>query len=334
MSTTVANLVAGLHAGHCNQTAGVSDCETGSKGTLPLRSDTYRSWSAAAAACAAGCDECERCNFISLSLSFKACSWYAECDLASLHTTPIGFQSAAVPSSAAKQQRAVERAAAQDRSLQANPWMSRVRDTSLAAFMSHSTGSARNKEQLLWPFATEAALRRSPWAAYFERIYGIGTMRFPFALSELSYFYIDLIPRHVLKSLRIHPCEAKGHRCIANASRQIRFGELYGHASTFGGTRRSSMLQRLQPAKRRSLLNVWRCIYPYCSGSSPIVPVDLFPSLEIARGFPSHRRQSGGLTCLLRQCGQLADWQRVVLSGRWQWRVPGSSADAGAANAR
>lgn len=38
------------------------------------------------------CAGCERCNFVSVSLQHKDCSWYHNCDPKSLQLTPQGFR--------------------------------------------------------------------------------------------------------------------------------------------------------------------------------------------------------------------------------------------------
>jgi hypothetical protein len=69
----------------------VSGCDTGFQGVLPLV--PHENWQEAARTCLALCAGCTRCRYVSLSLSPPACSWYADCDLASLRKEPAGFLS-------------------------------------------------------------------------------------------------------------------------------------------------------------------------------------------------------------------------------------------------
>ena len=133
-----------------------------------------------------------------------------------------------------------------------------MRQSSAAALS--AMGHGRSGEQLTQLFASADALRNSNWAAYFERVYGIDTMVFPFALSELSYFYYQLLPLSVKSSLVMHRQRLEGGKHY-DAVGDIKFGELYGHGG--GGI---TSLSGLPPARLRDLLNVWRCINPFCTG--------------------------------------------------------------------
>lgn len=52
-------------------------------------------------------------------------------------------------------------------------------------------------------FASAADLEASVWGGYFDHIYGIATMRFPFSLSELGFFHARLLPPDIKASLMI-----------------------------------------------------------------------------------------------------------------------------------
>ena len=51
-------------------------------------------------------------------------------------------------------------------------------------------------------FASAADLEASVWGGYFDHIYGIATMRFPFSLSELGFFNARLLPPDIKASLQ------------------------------------------------------------------------------------------------------------------------------------
>ena len=75
--------------GYCATTEGESDCSTGQRGTLPLPNDEFLSgWDGAAEACLLACGECARCTHISVSLKYRDCSWFHDCDLASTQGRP------------------------------------------------------------------------------------------------------------------------------------------------------------------------------------------------------------------------------------------------------
>ena len=57
--------------------------------TLPPRVLT---WPAAEHSCIQRCLRCERCRYVSFSLRYRDCSWYASCDLGRLRSRPPGFR--------------------------------------------------------------------------------------------------------------------------------------------------------------------------------------------------------------------------------------------------
>ena len=82
------------HHGYCDRTSGPGDCEAGEKGSVSLTAHESQSWELAAAACLTRCSaSCRRCNFISVSLQHKDCSWFAHCRLNKLSSDPQGFRS-------------------------------------------------------------------------------------------------------------------------------------------------------------------------------------------------------------------------------------------------
>ena len=91
-------------AGHCGATVDLGDCDIGDQGTFgepqAIAGATDR-WRAATRWCLVQCASCSRCQYISLSLKYQDCSWYATCDLQRLHMPPSGrkrdFFSGAMP---------------------------------------------------------------------------------------------------------------------------------------------------------------------------------------------------------------------------------------------
>lgn len=72
--------------------------QLGCKGTfnLPAKAVT---WQGAVRACLRLCSMCERCHVISVSLKFKDCSWFENCDTRRLSNSVPGFKSAMVVNS-------------------------------------------------------------------------------------------------------------------------------------------------------------------------------------------------------------------------------------------
>ena len=82
--------------GYCNVTPShhYSDCSEDDKGSFPWQGHT--TWPAATAACRKSCLACSRCQYISVSLRWRDCSWYRSCELSRLQTATDGFRSEAV----------------------------------------------------------------------------------------------------------------------------------------------------------------------------------------------------------------------------------------------
>ena len=90
---------------------------TGCKGTFNLALKSSGTWMMAASRCLRMCSACERCNYISLSLKFRDCSWFEKCNVPGGPTFPAsdvhgglqthipGFRSGRVNRSAAGRQR-------------------------------------------------------------------------------------------------------------------------------------------------------------------------------------------------------------------------------------
>jgi hypothetical protein len=98
----------GRHVGYCAKTDSdtESDCKEGHLGAWALNASTWQSeavWRHGEtpadaserlleSACRRRCLECERCHFISFSVNWEDCSWFAECDLTALKKDVGGFR--------------------------------------------------------------------------------------------------------------------------------------------------------------------------------------------------------------------------------------------------
>ena len=74
------------------QSPNASSC-VGGKGSWRMPAHVGTSWPRAGRWCEARCRGCARCRYISLSLRFQDCSWFAHCDLARLKAFVDGFYS-------------------------------------------------------------------------------------------------------------------------------------------------------------------------------------------------------------------------------------------------
>jgi len=95
---------------------------------------------------------------------------------------------------------------------------------------SHVPEQRRSKGhmQLTDTFADAASLRSSVWASYFENVYGIDTMRFPFSLSELMYFYSEFLPKSVASSIVLRKQHGAGdHLHTTCSGSTYDLGEVY-----------------------------------------------------------------------------------------------------------
>jgi len=188
-------------------------------------------------------------------------------------------------------------------------WMQRVVETSAAA----AECCLPTQTQLLQTFATATELRASPWADYFEHVYGIRTMVFPFSLGEIAFFYWDRLPLTAKASLKLREQQPGGERWsyMVIEGPALRFGELYGHGFAWGRVRHSA----LRPSEWRSHGNVWRCLHPWCSGPGRYVP-EVFARLAISEGLPSHTRAE-----VFHACCDSHDWPQGTA---WFFLAPGS----------
>ena len=72
--------------GYCATTRGAGNCRNGLQGSFGLATSAQDSWLAAADWCLAMCEQCERCNYIDVSIRHADCSWHHACDQESLRT--------------------------------------------------------------------------------------------------------------------------------------------------------------------------------------------------------------------------------------------------------
>jgi len=96
MTTLVPRVFLGqAKKGHCGMTADTGDCTVGSQGSFSAKwpwgkklEDSPQSLRLATKWCLARCESCGACNYISVSLKFKDCSWYRSCDTSKLEMPP------------------------------------------------------------------------------------------------------------------------------------------------------------------------------------------------------------------------------------------------------
>jgi hypothetical protein len=88
--------VTGIGAKDSACSSGPCHPELGCKGTFNLPARATSSWPKAARACLRWCRLCGRCNYISVSLKHRDCSWFESCNTEMLHTNVPGFRTAVV----------------------------------------------------------------------------------------------------------------------------------------------------------------------------------------------------------------------------------------------
>ena len=80
------------------------NCQVDDKGAFPLRAIEDMTWDTAQASCRRMCVACARCNYISVSLRFRDCSWFHACDILQLQNEVEGFKTEAVRNSTTRHQ--------------------------------------------------------------------------------------------------------------------------------------------------------------------------------------------------------------------------------------
>jgi len=87
----VTSWVGSASPGYCQKTVKPGNCGTSSKGMFPLLPDEAMSWADAVHACMRRCLACQRCKYISVSMQWQDCSWFAHCEKTRLHTDVPAF---------------------------------------------------------------------------------------------------------------------------------------------------------------------------------------------------------------------------------------------------
>jgi hypothetical protein len=74
------------------------NCRVDDKGAFPLRATFWENttWETAQASCRRMCVACARCNYMSVSLRYRDCSWFHACDILQLQNEVEGFKTEAV----------------------------------------------------------------------------------------------------------------------------------------------------------------------------------------------------------------------------------------------
>ena len=172
----------GWAAGYCAATSGQSDCAAGDMGSWLLSAAEAVTLKAAAAACVRKCRACSRCKYVSVSAAWNDCSWFHDCvhpELLINH--PQTFMTTAVS--------LLEPREPLPASLPPIPqsWHEDVRRGRVA----------RRHELNSTVFRSRRHLRKSPWYAYLDSVYGVSSLVFPFFLSDLEFFWVRKdLPRH------------------------------------------------------------------------------------------------------------------------------------------
>jgi hypothetical protein len=87
-----------------------------------------------------------------------------------------------------------------------------------------------HKSQLTKTFKTKADLQSSAWHGYFDTVYGVDTMKFPFSLADLNFFYLNQIPEKERDALVIRSTKTgsiTGWQRELDADTPIVQGDLY-----------------------------------------------------------------------------------------------------------
>ena len=128
--------------------------------------------------------------------------------------------------------------------------------------------------QLAVVFADADALRGdSTWSDYFDAVYGIDTMTFPFSMLPLNFFYVHMLPASVKLDVRAQDI-AHNSLLPKDGKGPLVAGDLY---RLWGGDKPADV----------SDLDIWRCIYPV---GQPLDQHGLGRgdiNFELGHGFPS-----------------------------------------------
>ena len=81
--------------------------------------------------------------------------------------------------------------------------------------------------QLSTTFNSAAALEAAGWHSYFDSVYGVETMPFPFSLADLNFFYMDRLPSAVREGLTIRSPTSPEIEPTDDGSGELLRGDLY-----------------------------------------------------------------------------------------------------------
>jgi hypothetical protein len=127
-----------------------------------------------------------------------------------------------------------------------------------------------DNNQLCNYFSTREELQKDEvWNPYFESVYGVSTMNFPFTMQSLNYFHYNLLNSEVLSNLTIRPQDITANSSLRpiDGKGPLCFGELY---RLWGGELPADVTK----------LDIWRCIYPVGNAEGVI-------NCALSYGFPS-----------------------------------------------
>jgi hypothetical protein len=82
-------------------------------------------------------------------------------------------------------------------------------------------------DQLSTTFNSAAALEAAGWHSYFDSVYGVETMPFPFSLADLNFFYMDRLPSAVREGLTIRSPTSPEIEPTDDGSGELLRGDLY-----------------------------------------------------------------------------------------------------------
>lgn len=132
-------------------------------------------------------------------------------------------------------------------------------------------------QQLCKLYATIADLQNDDdWFWYFDMVYGVESMHFPFSMAPLNFFYTHLLSQSVREGLRVRgqeittvgfdlrPSDGAGPLCL---------GDLY---RLWGGDAPPDL----------AALDIWRCIYPVGQPTNADASNNI--NFQLATGFPSN----------------------------------------------
>ena len=95
-----ARWLSAARAGSCGVTSDGGDCARGAQGSFEgVATGEALDWELLVGRCLERCARCARCRYVSASLAWRDCSWFASCAITNLSADVPGFRSAAAPPS-------------------------------------------------------------------------------------------------------------------------------------------------------------------------------------------------------------------------------------------